>query len=608
MRTLPCPDRSSPRLLCDRLLGSRAGATLTEVLMSLLIMSVGILSVMSLFPIALLRTITSAQRTTATLLNDNAVAEMTAQNALLSPAPPWEPDSTYFQGSLVTPSPSAGGRIGMTNRLFMNVTGGGIAAAFANTAPLSSPVEPDWSETLPTPGTTVNNGQRLDVNVGGQTSGNFTGLAFGQDNGASGRVLPAWDEIFLDNPTNPFQGPTIVTTAAYPGEQLTRQRATVYAIDPYGWAARAYDNFPTSTVDLSVGDPNSPNSDAGGFGPTNDWNFGVGKIDDGGTITTWYPGIVRLDAGLRNDATVMNYKANATDPDATRSARLAVANQRVGLQDTLDEVVRLDGDLASRLSVTTTSGETTIAPGNLKSDALDIALVRDFIGQPLRVVTTNGVGTRTETRIVNVVDGSPPASNFIDIDGANQITISDLTPQLLDTTLSRVSLETYDPQFTFMVTVRQEAGGVTRRSVVVFFNRQLDVETERPYRASFGFGYDENDDDDVADANDVALDNTTILVLWDADTTNGRQQTRPILKPGGWVFDPTGGHWYQVERITEPVPTGGGGTLDDAAVLHVRGQLQRVDSSPQEPVARTIASGAILMPGVVRVYEQGLGR
>ena len=66
---------------------ARPGATLTEVLMSLLIMSVGILSVMSLFPIALLRTIASAQRTNATLLNDNAVEEMTAQSSLLAAAP-----------------------------------------------------------------------------------------------------------------------------------------------------------------------------------------------------------------------------------------------------------------------------------------------------------------------------------------------------------------------------------------------------------------------------------------------------------------------------------------------------------------------------------------
>jgi len=56
--------------------GLPAGVTLTEVLMSLMIMSIGISSVMVLFPISVLRSVQSTQLTNAAILKYNAEAQI----------------------------------------------------------------------------------------------------------------------------------------------------------------------------------------------------------------------------------------------------------------------------------------------------------------------------------------------------------------------------------------------------------------------------------------------------------------------------------------------------------------------------------------------------
>ncbi len=57
-------------------LTARSGVTLIEVLMSLMIMSIGVTSVMVLFPIAVLRSIQSTQLTNAAILKYNVEAQL----------------------------------------------------------------------------------------------------------------------------------------------------------------------------------------------------------------------------------------------------------------------------------------------------------------------------------------------------------------------------------------------------------------------------------------------------------------------------------------------------------------------------------------------------
>ena len=54
----------------------RAGVTLTEVLMALMVMGIGVVSVVTLFPVSLLRSVEATKTTNATLLKQNAEARL----------------------------------------------------------------------------------------------------------------------------------------------------------------------------------------------------------------------------------------------------------------------------------------------------------------------------------------------------------------------------------------------------------------------------------------------------------------------------------------------------------------------------------------------------
>ncbi|HTN00484.1 MAG TPA: hypothetical protein VL132_01330, partial [Planctomycetaceae bacterium] len=82
----------------------RRGVTLSEVLVSLLVMSIGVISLATLFPIATLRMIQATQLTQSTQLRYNAEALTHAQPALLNGAPAWQASTIYNVGDVVIPS------------------------------------------------------------------------------------------------------------------------------------------------------------------------------------------------------------------------------------------------------------------------------------------------------------------------------------------------------------------------------------------------------------------------------------------------------------------------------------------------------------------------
>ncbi|WLD10540.1 type IV pilus modification PilV family protein [Planctellipticum variicoloris] len=82
----------------------RPGVTLSEVLVSLLVMSIGVISLATLFPIATLRMIQATQLTQSTQLRYNAEALTHAQPALLNGAPAWQASTIYNVGDVVIPS------------------------------------------------------------------------------------------------------------------------------------------------------------------------------------------------------------------------------------------------------------------------------------------------------------------------------------------------------------------------------------------------------------------------------------------------------------------------------------------------------------------------
>lgn len=74
---------------------ARHGATLTEVLMSLLIFSIGIVSVFTLFPVSLLSSIWATQVTNSKILVDNVTEIVRSRPSLLLGGEPWQPNREY---------------------------------------------------------------------------------------------------------------------------------------------------------------------------------------------------------------------------------------------------------------------------------------------------------------------------------------------------------------------------------------------------------------------------------------------------------------------------------------------------------------------------------
>ncbi|WP_437225253.1 type IV pilus modification PilV family protein [Planctomicrobium sp. SH661] len=129
---------------------ARSGATLVEVLMSLLIMSIGIVTVFTLFPVSLLSSIKSNQLTTARLYADQIAATIRMRPELViggsvnaGSDPFWTSGETIVRGDVISRSIPAGS-LSPSNRSYFVATADGKCGV----------IEPDWS----TAGQTINEG------------------------------------------------------------------------------------------------------------------------------------------------------------------------------------------------------------------------------------------------------------------------------------------------------------------------------------------------------------------------------------------------------------------------------------------------------------------
>ncbi len=127
---------------------TRTGATLTEVLVSLLIFSVGIVSVFTLFPVSLLSSIQATKLTNSKILADNIVDLVRTNPELLHPpvdptASPaqtwkgfWKNNNSYSTGDVIWPSIQTGQLFPEPNLSYICTTAG-----------TSSTSEPSWRTT-----------------------------------------------------------------------------------------------------------------------------------------------------------------------------------------------------------------------------------------------------------------------------------------------------------------------------------------------------------------------------------------------------------------------------------------------------------------------------
>ncbi|WP_145372701.1 type IV pilus modification PilV family protein [Maioricimonas rarisocia] len=117
---------------------ARDGATLTEVLISILVMSVGVLSVMAMFPISILRSIQATQLTNAAILRENVRQQIALFPQFVLGGSEWRPNATYTMDEFVVPSIKPGHRFPANRRLIQTNAGG-----------TSGWIEPDWSASTP---------------------------------------------------------------------------------------------------------------------------------------------------------------------------------------------------------------------------------------------------------------------------------------------------------------------------------------------------------------------------------------------------------------------------------------------------------------------------
>ncbi len=121
------------------------GATLVEVLMSLLIMSIGIISVFTLFPVSLLSSIKSNQLTSARLFADQITQTVNANPRLLLGAPEWKPFQSYNVGDIVTDVSPPGFSYPNNGNYY-------ILTDKANSSDVSGGSTPIWQNSVPQDG------------------------------------------------------------------------------------------------------------------------------------------------------------------------------------------------------------------------------------------------------------------------------------------------------------------------------------------------------------------------------------------------------------------------------------------------------------------------
>lgn len=111
------------------LIPQRSGATLVEILMSILIMSVGMTAVIGLFPLSLLTSVRATQLTNARLLEENVVELLRTNPELVEGGyPTWQPNTAYAVGDIVT-LPRANGQVLSKTGMIFQAVGAGTSGA-----------------------------------------------------------------------------------------------------------------------------------------------------------------------------------------------------------------------------------------------------------------------------------------------------------------------------------------------------------------------------------------------------------------------------------------------------------------------------------------------
>lgn len=206
-----------------------------------------------------------------------------------------------------------------------------------------------------------------------------------------------------------------------------------------------------------------------------------------------------------------------------------------------------------------------------------------------RVVIFSPDGSASQTRIITKVTGDTVSwtENATGVD-ANSNNIMDDYPLPAGfvslfvtvggvTTSGNVRVEIQERRYTWLLTVRQQASGLSSDiDVVVFFNRPFEsiADDEVLYPAQFN------------------LSSTQAKVSY-------QQGNKPFLRKGNFVFDANNAYWYRISNVQPDLPTAQAGVLQANITLEM-------PANAASPVVNNVLQGRAMFPrAVVDVFPIG---
>jgi len=314
------------------------------------------------------------------------------------------------------------------------------------------------------------------------------------------------------------------TNLRYNAEALI-DTATDLALNPDAYAV-----FPDTYVTppaTSPQPPSSPNTSQNYIVDPLGWNLVDPSIQ-------WYFG---NDGGTPLTNGLFRYNGNRTSEGA--------ADFLVTLPDSWDQLFQVTATVNDLNSATVPS---TISLLDLVGNQQARVLVFDQEGRTSHARMISNVDD--STKIISWNTGLP--SNFISPPGTR-----------------RVSVETQERRYTWLLTVRQDVVGLADIDIVIFFRRPFAVIDEQVYTANF-----------IYQSNQVTVSYPTSGLV-------------PFFRRGSWVCDADNARWYHIQDMTDPVDNGG--TISVTLTL----------GRPAAKASPSTGGHALFMRGVVDVYPIG---
>lgn len=477
---------------------NRSAATLTEVLMALLIMSIGIVSVITMFPLAVLRSIQATNLTNSRLLKENVeqvvrtqhyrpgtptdpafhfdlTNQSTIRHTVSVPAVSriqfrgeWEPRTVYYNGEIVVPTRKGGNTAPTPNLWFVCLTPEPLGE-------MSGEIEPSWQISTP-----ISDGTLIASAVAPQ----------------EGWLANVQQPLFPGHPLSarPFQA---IALGGVVYDALN------YVVDPLGWQMfngdLSLNGVVTSANDFGYF---SANGIGGAVAPTNYATPQLQLVNHR---------LLRVNGGLA-----------ALASSATEALAIAEGigmngdTWKVELTSTVDSVAPVPIPPSAPWL---TANRSAVFPPTVDLSAIQQATAAD--PGSVRIVLKNLAGSLTVARTLESIDPLPA----VDLTTNTVRWREPIPDDLVADGLARI--ERLDRRYSWLATVNKTPQGSANVTVAVFGKRSFTPDDEHVYATDFTTGL---------------ADQATIS--WST------AEPTPLLREGNYVLDGYTARWHRIVAVS----------------------------------------------------------